>query len=258
MVEQVLETLSQSAWDGRQVGTDGNIKAAEYLAGLLREFGYTPFEGKDYFHPYKQTIPDTSTLPSFKIIYENEKVETLDPGRDFTINRGLPEFTFAGEAVYNPVNKGKGSQVAFYRDAKQALDVPEGYLLTLIKFKSPIYKANGQNLKEPYPVEISSRIFDKLQGQNISGLEIEYTPKDKTGTVNNVIGILKGSDSDSAVILSAHFDGTASYGKEAMTSAYDNGSGTAALMEISRQLAKQYRDKLLLRSRMFYTRAHNC
>jgi len=39
ITQQALETLSQPEWERRTVGTDGNVKAGEYLADLIKGFG---------------------------------------------------------------------------------------------------------------------------------------------------------------------------------------------------------------------------
>jgi hypothetical protein len=54
IAEEVLETLADPGWEWRMVGTDGNIRAGEYLAGLLEDFGYSPYKGDSFFMPYEQ------------------------------------------------------------------------------------------------------------------------------------------------------------------------------------------------------------
>ena len=51
---QVLETLSQPEWENRIIGTSGNVKAGEYLAGMLESFGYAPYKSDSLLMPYEQ------------------------------------------------------------------------------------------------------------------------------------------------------------------------------------------------------------
>ncbi len=238
IVEPVLKELAQPSWNGRQVGTDGNQKAAEYLADILKKYGYLPFEGDDYYHTYQQIIPDVSSVPSMKITYSDNSVEVLEPGLDFAVNRGLPEFSVKSEVVHNPVKNYSGSQIALYDSIEDMRSSPADFDIIMVKSDKFGFSANGQSIKKPYPVLISPETYNKLLGKDIAFVEIAHSPKHNVGYVSNVVGVLKGTDSKKAWILSAHFDGTASYGKVLMTSAYDNGSGTAALAEIARQLGE--------------------
>jgi hypothetical protein len=49
IIEQVLTELTNPDWGQRIVGTDGNIAAGEYLAGLLAHFGYEPYKNDSFF-----------------------------------------------------------------------------------------------------------------------------------------------------------------------------------------------------------------
>ena len=132
MVEPVLKVLTQSSWDGRQVGTEGNNRAGKYLADLLKGYGYLPFKGTDYLMPFSMELPDSTAAPQFRINYGNGKAETLEPDIDFTFNYGLPAFSFHGKVISNPKEKGIASQAALFRDPEQLLSAPEGYGLVLI------------------------------------------------------------------------------------------------------------------------------
>ena len=238
MVEPVLKVLTQPSWGGRQVGTEGNIRAGEYLKDLLNYYGYLPFKGTDYFMPFNMELPDSTAIPQFRINYGNGKTETLTPDIDFIFNSGLPAFSFHGKVISNPNEKGNASQAALFRNSEQSLSAPEGYGLILVSGDKFHYKPNGKGLENPYKVSISPETYDKLTGRDIASIDIEYAPKHSQGVANNVVGIIKGVDSGKAVILSAHFDGLSSFGNVKLTCAFDNGSGVAALTEIARQLAE--------------------
>ena len=61
ITQQVLETLSQEEWARRTVGTEGNIKAGEYLADLLSELGYVPYSGDSLYVPFSQPIANSDS-----------------------------------------------------------------------------------------------------------------------------------------------------------------------------------------------------
>lgn len=236
IVETVLRELTKSEWNGRQVGTEENRQTGEYLANILSTYGFQPFDSNGYFQTYEQELPDIDTLPAFRII-NKDSVEELLPGTDFVINRGVSSFSFKGKYVINPTEKGDGSRIALYDNFELALNPPEGYPIILRQQEKFMYKANGKNLKMPYPIDISAQAYEKLVNAKNADLEICYEPVHKRGEVSNIIGLLKGTDNKKALILSAHFDGTASYGSKQLESAYDNGSGSAALAEVGRLLS---------------------
>jgi hypothetical protein len=72
---------------------------------------------------------------------------------------------------------------------------------------------------------------------------VPFPPKDPTGSANNVVGILRGSDPElknTYVILSAHYDhlGLAPEGADRIfNGANDDASGTASVLEIANALA---------------------
>lgn len=63
--------------------------------------------------------------------------------------------------------------------------------------------------------------------------------------VKNVIGVIKGEDSDNAVVISAHFDHiTLNDGQNTkLQGAVDNASGVSTLLESAKDLAEYYKDK---------------
>ena len=243
MVEPVLKVLTQPSWGGRQVGTEGNIRAGEYLADLLKGYGYLPFKGTDCLMPLNVELPDSTAVPQFRINYGNGKAETLKPDIDFIFNCGLPAFSFHGKVISNPKEKGIASQAALFRDPEQLLSAPEGYGLVLIYEDEFHYNPNAKGLESPYKISISPETYGKLTDRDIASIDIEYAPKHSKGTANNVVGMIKGADSGRAVVLSAHFDGLSSFGNVKLTCAYDNGSGVAALTEVARQLAEWAKGK---------------
>lgn len=238
-VEPVLKELSQASWNGRQVGTDGNIKAGEYLANLLKNLGYETFIEESYYHTYSQYITDSEALPTFKIIYESGNIEELEPGIDFIINRGGSSFSIKGE-LSKAWDEGEKTEIILSSESIKSQDIPQSCKLLLVKNDNFRVASNAYRLNLPYNmIDISPEVYNKLSEAENVQIEAEYQPNNKNGTASNIIGVLKGKSSEKALVLSAHFDGVASFGKLAMTCAYDNATGTAALMEVARQLAER-------------------
>lgn len=95
--------------------------------------------------------------------------------------------------------------------------------------------------------EIRDRLAagEPVRGDLPAAVRIEIEAKTTSGTANNVVAILPGTDSglrDEWVILTAHFDHLGAYdappGEDGVfNGADDNASGTAAVLEAARRLA---------------------
>lgn len=62
-------------------------------------------------------------------------------------------------------------------------------------------------------------------------------------TANNIVGYIKGRDSQKAIIISAHFDGTGIKEGKIHRSALDNASGVSALIKIAENLKQISKEK---------------
>ncbi|ENK1243105.1 M28 family peptidase [Clostridium sporogenes] len=80
--------------------------------------------------------------------------------------------------------------------------------------------------------------------QDILKVYGESNEGDKVGTVNNVVGVIKGKDSKKAVVISAHFDHEG-YRKDGklIRGALDNASGMSALIKIANDLQEKSKEK---------------
>lgn len=102
--------------------------------------------------------------------------------------------------------------------------------------------SNGNEKAGKYIASIFADIgLDSLSG-NSYFLEYEQNSVSEnynsTETVQNIVGLIKGTDSDKAIIISAHFDSIGIKDGEIYRGAYDNASGVAALIEMAEKLKK--------------------
>ena len=68
-------------------------------------------------------------------------------------------------------------------------------------------------------------------------LELSLAPCLEVGTAYNVAAVLRWSEGKSAFVVGGHFDGLGLCGQRLYPSAYDNASGTVAMLETARALA---------------------
>ena len=102
--------------------------------------------------------------------------------------------------------------------------------------------SNGNEKAGKYIASIFADIgLDSLSG-NSYFLKYEQNgvseDSDSTETVQNIVGLIKGTNSDKAIIISAHFDSLGIKDGEIYRGAYDNASGVAALIEMAEKLKK--------------------
>lgn len=89
------------------------------------------------------------------------------------------------------------------------------------------------NYYAPYTQEVSKKY----------GL-IDYNEdKPENKTVNNVVGVIRGKDSKSAVVISAHFDHIGYVDGKIIRGALDNTSGLSALIKIAHTLKEKSKEK---------------
>lgn len=311
--------LASDALNGRKAGSEGQKKAAAYIAQRYKTYGLTPI-GKGSASPYLQhfsmykaateghfevaaTIKSTST----KVYMLNDIMVLSAKGfgdTEVTPYMG-PTDAASGKSGYVPVVEAQSFDegIAKIEEACKGkvagtfmLLLPSKYLFELRKsrfalstllfqstsesgdtiFISPFGKsfpAKGNeyysrilpylaehpalNILLTYEIFLKKIFKDKTAKEELRlGETIAFkgsTPPDKLTTISteNVVGIIEGTNKkDEAVILCAHYDHVdirSSFGKRMsndtiFNGADDNASGTVAVMEVARLLAKAKKD----------------
>ncbi len=97
-IQQDIAFLSSSALEGRGSGTEGNAKAAAYLASEFKRYGLkplgtldqsnpnAPLEGKGYFQPFQFSAGRRVGTESKLTLVGKDKTFTFAPSQDFSIS----------------------------------------------------------------------------------------------------------------------------------------------------------------------------
>lgn len=125
------------------------------------------------------------------------------------------------------------SQLTLESVVKDMVDFPNRFAGTKSNAESGQYirnyfKAAGLS---PY-YEDEDSYFHSFYGTWLKNSD--YYQISVNGTVENVVGIIKGADSSKAVVISAHFDSYKSPG------VLDNATGVSVLLELSKRLSEQF------------------
>ena len=118
-VSETLKTLSADAMQGRESGTEGGIKAADYLADLLKKYNVKP-----YFQSYRDTLSNFDEAnTAFNIV---GVIEGSDPALkdEFVIlgahydHIGVTETSEDGDFINNGANDDASGVTAVAEIAK--------------------------------------------------------------------------------------------------------------------------------------------
>ena len=226
-IAQDLDYLCAQDCYGRLPGTDGNVKTQNYIAEEFEEAGLSFYgEYTSYLIPYNQNVFDSlSDSQVLTLEYIDGTTEHYYSGIDF-----YPYLCTNSSFTATPnLNVGTDStEVVFCIDS--GLFAGKDIVFT----KSDKATSRISTDPEPLPFLCNEALFNKIaSAQRITfqdNLEIQYE------TVNNVVGVLEGSQRDSAIIIGAHYDHVGGYGQTYYPGALDNASGVSALLKIIKEL----------------------
>lgn len=227
-IYQDLDYLCARECYGRLPGTDGNVKAQNYIADEFEEAGLAFYsEYTSYLIPYSQNVFDPlSDSQVLTLEYADGTEEHYYSGIDFypylctkssfTATPSLDIVTNSAEVIFS-IDSGVfvGKEIVFTKSDKATSRISTEV--------------------EPLPFMCNEDLFSKIaSAQRITfqdNLEIQYED------VNNVVGVLEGLQRDSAIIIGAHYDHVGGYGQTYYPGALDNASGVSALLKIIKELA---------------------
>lgn len=250
-VEELVSTLASPAFEGRISGSTGNQKAAEYIAEYFKEQGLEP-----YFETFYQEYEGPVYRPEQaepEVILTTAAGETisLKAGEDYfcslpemDLNRTLPVFT-------DPASCQDGAGIYFAPDRLTCLDWLAENPDSIAVFCDAVRDGEVTTISIRKETDRVLLILDQAFSDQLAEgaqLAIKIKASYSEGTLQNVAAVRRGSEGKSALIFSAHFDGSGIFGDQLFPSALDNASGTAAMMRIAalvQQQAPQLKNDLI-------------
>ena len=249
--KRIIKELSSAKYQGRGYACDGANKAGKYLAKEFAKAGADEVTCQ----PFKINV---NTLPGkMEIAIDGKK---LIPGQDFTLREFTPslkgEFPlyYIDTANYNaakifadlaqPENKGAFVVCDFWFTYKHSAD-----------FKRMQSKAECANGGLIYiweaPLKYYKAYADRVVDKPMMWVTPDFPTDAKTIKVNieneflkdyecfNVIAKVEGRRHDSCYVFTAHYDHLGKLGKKTyFAGAYDNASGTAAIVTLAEHYAQ--------------------
>ena len=226
----LLTYLTSPALQGRAVGSDGNVQAAKDIAALFAALGYEPL-GDDYLLPYTdELVRQENAEAHVALIAPDGKRTELIAGEDY-----IYAPAFQSVDVVLPVSgdlAAAEAREAVYcgEDARRySMENESVIAIDFADLEKTITLNNAPIQDTGVYFQLSERFRSALE-QEGAQVEIKLNACAELGDAYNVAAIRRGSSGKNAVVIGAHFDGSGFYGDVYYPSAYDNGSGTTAML----------------------------
>lgn len=256
-----LMKLASDDFDGRLTGTDGQKKAADYIQSQLIEMNCQAIN-EDYFQTFKLYKDDRSGTIQF-----NEQELNFPADFGFFIEKQTVAFDISNFIFLDKIDP-KKDYTDFYL-VVQAKDISSidlnlrdvacrGFIFIISDYDERLFAYTNDELTfELDSLEfsflfineksLSLKFIKSLKRKKKPALHVKGTlnPNPSFIVTENVIGFIEGSDSilkNEVVVISAHYDHLGAENNKIFYGADDNGSGTAALIELASAFQQAKKD----------------
>ncbi len=258
--KEVVGTLASDKYKGRGYVDNGDKLAAEFIRSEFEKIGLLP-----YSNNYNQSFTTpVNTFPNAISLKLNGK--KLIPGKDFLVGAGSPSikgsFSTVSLSVAEMINEKvfieKLSQTTgkfivippydkdlFSKEENDRINAVIGFLKyhennpskgTIFLTDNKLTWAGSTSVYPKPHFTISSEAFNEELTDIEVNLKNKFYQKYKT---QNVLGYIEGTNTDSLIVLVAHYDHLGMMGKTAtFNGANDNASGVAMLLNTAKYYAQ--------------------
>ncbi len=253
--KNVVQTLSSEEFKGRGYVEKGDKIAAEFIRDEFKKFGLKTYS-KNYYQKFDLSV---HTFPKkIEFMVDGQKLQS---GNDFLVTPGSPsvkgtfetvtlslEDIFSDEKLGQKLRSsvGKFVVVESYDKAdysKEELERIQGVIGFLkyhqnnpasgtIELTKEKLTWNGSQVEYSKP---SFTVFEDSTNVPITQLNIDLSTKlEKNYSTQNIIGYLEGENTDSLIVIMAHYDHFGKMGESIFPGANDNASGTAMMLSLAK------------------------
>ncbi|NFE75150.1 Zn-dependent exopeptidase M28 [Clostridium botulinum] len=239
-VKNNIEIISSDVYEGRLTGSIGNEKTANFIETWFKDVNLIPLT-EDYKESFYVNTPfENGNKPSFKILNNDKVLYDYKYGIDYKedlLNFNESSVTFNKEDILNifPTSltiKHNEKIYLFYTPS-----------CNNFSFRSSFNDKSDYQFSIAITTELYNNILDSLRTNNLIKITLPYSKHEKS--TSNVIGKIKGTSKDlPPLVITAHFDHVGQdYLNNCYGGALDNASGTAFLMELSKNLSSFIKPK---------------
>ena len=229
--EELIAALTGRDMEGRVVGSEGNRKAAEYIADYFEAIGLEPVFD-NYLMEYDDEVIDTSAQPEVTLIAADGSETLLVLGVDYHATAAFADIDIQAPLSQDIAECADGKAIFFSNDSNEAIDYAKDDASRVAIYNS--FSNNATFLHRVGSMRglqiglLNGKAYSKLR--DAAQVRIHAKQSASDGTAWNVAGRIKGSDSSRAFVVMAHFDGSGIMGEVLFPSAHDNASGTTTMM----------------------------
>ena len=221
-LELYVKLLCSDVFAGRKTGSFGNDLTVGWLSRMLDDIGIAPYEN-DYRMGFNTKCYTHQKLEM--TVYEKDgTVRSLVSGKDFYLSLTA---SFDVKLEKDDISLISMGDTAKSENSKYVFQEVNA-------FNSLKYTEK----RTPQNIQVTSNTFRYLTETEIESIHIVNAVNIEEKEAYNVVGIIPGTKSDKAVILSAHFDHMGQLGESIFRGALDNASGTASLLYIAEVLSQ--------------------
>lgn len=230
-----LQELCDPKYEGRSAGSTGNRAVADWIEEQFIAFGLQKYPS---FSSYRQSFRSDvfEMLPGTAYLVAEDGTETeLQLGVEWTYTPSYEEIDLTLPMSADLEECAEGTAFLDATTTKQ--DYPRR-IISIVS--SDLTMGTGHFShdadKNATRIRLLPDIYEKLKEEGMK-LHVKLPLEAQEGEAENVLAYLPGANSERAVLLCAHFDGSGQSGR-LMPSAYDNASGTATLLQTASLLSK--------------------
>jgi hypothetical protein len=251
---KVIEKLTSKKFAGRGYVSNGDKLAANFIANEFKEIGLLPAsEYLNSTNPYFQEFSfSVNTFPGSVDVKINEK--KLIPGKDFIVSADCKSIKGKFEVILVDKNNFNQNKIGFKN--KFLLIDTVGCFPSITKEEiAGFVKSNSdaagyifieekkltwsvaQKSSQPQ-IRILRNVISKVG--NLNYIQLNIQSEIKMHPTQNVVGSIKGnSNSDSMLVVTAHYDHLGKMGKKTyFPGANDNASGISMLLNLAKYYSK--------------------
>ncbi|AOR22623.1 M28 family metallopeptidase [Clostridium taeniosporum] len=239
-VKDNIKIISSDEYEGRLTGSTGNEKAADFIEDWFKNIDLTPLN-ENYKESFYVNTPFTNgNKPSFKILNKGKILHEYKYGIDYKedlLNFNESSVTFNKDDTINIYR----TSLTINHDGKKYLFYTP--LCKNFSFRSSFNDKSDYQFSIAITTELYNDILDSLRGTNLISITLPYSKHKKE--TSNIVGVIKGTSKNlPPLVITAHFDHVGQdYLNNCYSGALDNASGTAFLMELSKNLSSFIKPK---------------
>lgn len=240
---EVIEQLTSNKMMGRLPGTEGNLKASEYVEKQFQLIGLKPFKGNSFKQSYQQDFFDLNKQKyMMKVNLKDGTSKEFKYGLNYVEQRVNYKFDKESDITFDTKDANLGEKVLVLEDMKS-------YDMTKQRIQPQAILIMTSNFKKLLPTESKELPFYQISPdtyqwlhthrEQIQKMKLSMKLEKETIQVNNIVGVIAGKqnqDQRQAIVISGHFDhvGWNSGKKEEIyRGAVDNASGVAAMLKLA-------------------------